>query len=113
MSSVRLLPVIISDILLAAHFLRFYGFIPAVIILLLLLTLILRRKWIPRLWQGLLFIGTLMWIDTTANLLQIRLAMEMPWMRLLVIMGAVILFTIFSGFWLENKKLKSYFASSD
>lgn len=106
---IRLLPIIFADILMAAHFLRFYGLLPALIILVLLLTLMIRNKWIIYLWQILLLAATLLWMDTTIDLVQIRIAQGIPWGRLLIIMIVVMLFTIFAGVWLENKKLKAFF----
>ncbi|HFE64461.1 MAG TPA: hypothetical protein ENK14_08625 [Caldithrix sp.] len=105
----RLLPVILSALLLAAHFLRFYGVESAVVVILLLLTLLIRKRWVLRMWQFFLFLGALIWIQTTVTLIQFRIALDLPWLRLAAIMGAVILFTTFSGIWLENKKIKRYF----
>lgn len=88
---------------------RFYGIEAAVLILLLLATLFLRNHWVLRLWQALLALALLMWIDTTLGFVQVRLAMGSPWLRLTLIMSAVIAFTLYSIFSLENKKLKAVY----
>ncbi len=106
---IRLLPVMFSALLIAAHFLRFYGLVLPAIFLLLLFTFAVRRKWVVRFWQVIMFLGTLVWIDTAANLVRMRSAMGLPWTRLAIIMGAVIIFTAFSGLWLENKHIKAYY----
>jgi hypothetical protein len=98
MISVRLLPVILADLLLSAHFLRFSGVFPAALALLLLGTLFI-----------LMFIATLVWIDSTIKLVQLRLMLELPWLRLAVIMMLVIALTVFAGFWMENKKIKTFY----
>jgi len=105
----RLLPIILADVLLAAHFLRFGGIIPAGLILLLLLTLFIRRWWIVRLWQVFLFAATLVWIQTSFKLVGARLAMGAPATRLTIIMAGVVLFNVFALFWLENKKIKAHY----
>lgn len=105
----RLLPIILADILLAAHFLRFNGIIPASLILLLLLTLFIRRWWIVRLWQVFLFAATLIWIEASFNLIGARMAMGAPAIRLIIIMAGVVLFNVFALFWLENKKIKTHY----
>lgn len=105
----RLLPLILADLLLAAHFLRFGGFSPAALALLFLITLFIRRSWIIRLWQALMFVATLVWIDTAIKLIRLRLALDLPWIRLAIIMALVIALTAFAGFWTENKRIKNYF----
>lgn len=109
MTFLRLLPVIFSDILLAAHFLRFYGLVPAAVVLLLLFSLLIRSIWVLRSWQGILMVAVLIWIKASINLVHARIALDLPWIRLSIIMIGVIAFTIFSGFWLENKKIRKYF----
>jgi len=103
---VRLLPVILSTILIAAHVLRFHGIIEAIAVLLLLLSLLLKRKLILRLWQAFLAFGVIMWIRTTIELVSLRMAMDAPWLRLTLILAAVTSFTLFAIFWLENNKIK-------
>jgi hypothetical protein len=109
MTLIRFLPIILADVLLAAHFLRFSGIFPAALVLLLLVTLFIRRYWVVRLWQALMFIATLVWIDTAIKLIRLRLALDLPWLRLAVILALVILLTIFAGFWMESKKIKAFY----
>lgn len=106
---VRLLPLILSALLVAAHIMRFYGLLAAILVLLLLGTLFFRTKWILRCWQGVLVAATFMWINTTYDIIQVRLALNQPWLRLIVIMCTIIVLTIFSIFWLENKKIKAFY----
>jgi hypothetical protein len=35
--------------------------------------------------------------------------LELPWLRLAVIMMLVIALTVFAGFWMENKKIKTFY----
>ncbi|MBL7047175.1 MAG: hypothetical protein ISR95_06050 [Candidatus Marinimicrobia bacterium] len=104
-----MIPVILSTLLIAAHLSRHYSNLIAFVGLILLLTLLIRKPWIPRLWQGLLSIAVVEWIITTVELVQFRWIHQEPWLRLLVILSSVILFNIFSIIWLENRKIKSYY----
>lgn len=87
MNFLKLIPVIISFLLLATHFYR-AGIFPLVVICLILpLLLFIRQNWVARLSQVFLVIGALEWVRTLLNLVEIRQAMYMPWIRLAVITG--------------------------
>ena len=103
---IRLLPLILSTLLAAAHVMRFYGLAAAILVLLLLGTLFIRNIWTLKFWQLLQGGFAVMWISITINFIQIRIALNTSWLRLGIIMSVVTLFTIFSGLWLENKKIK-------
>lgn len=105
----RLLPVILSALLLAAHFLRRETYLPALLILALLLILFVRKSWALRLWQAILGLGALVWIDTALAALRMRQAAGLPWMRMAAIMAAVTLLAIFSALWLENPRIKTFY----
>lgn len=105
----RLLPAILSALLLAAHFLRREAYLPALLILALLLILLVRKSWVLRFWQAILGLGALLWIDTTLSVLRVRQALGLPWGRMAVIMAAVLLLTIFSALWLENPRIKAFY----
>ena len=107
----RLLPIILSTLLLAAHILRFYGLTPAIVTFMLLLTLFLRKTWTIRLWQALLTIAIFVWIHTAFVLVRLRLELELDWRRLFLIMAGVMAFNIFSIFWLNNKNIKAFYLS--
>lgn len=109
MMVMRLLPVILTTLLLAAHVLRFYGILPAAIVLLLLVTLFVRKNFMRRMWQAFLALATIMWIHTTILLVDIRLAHQAPWIRLAAILVAVIAFNIFTILWLENETIKRHY----
>ncbi len=103
---IRLLPIIFSTVLVAAHIMRFFGIEAAMLVLLLLSTLFIRNLWTLKFWQLLHGVFVMMWIYVSIDFIQIRIAFNTPWIRLAIIMGLVTLFTVFSGFWLENKKIK-------
>ncbi len=110
MNAIRLLPVILSMMILAAHFFR-AGLIPLVILTILLLVLLfLRKSWVARLMQTALFMGAFEWIRTGAVLIDTRSALDQPWMRLAIILGAVALFTGGSALLFNLRSLKNRYS---
>jgi apolipoprotein N-acyltransferase len=106
MNALRLLPVIISFLLLAAHFSR-NDVTPLVVISLALpFLLLVRRRWVPRLFQVLLILGGLEWARSTVMHISRRQAEGESWIRLAAILGAVALFTACSGLVFRNQKLR-------
>jgi hypothetical protein len=89
----RLLPVIISFLLLGAHFLRFGQSLLVIFSMLLPLILLFKQAWAARLMQFFLILGAVEWVRTLFFLVAVRRAHEQPWMRLVIILGMVALFT--------------------
>jgi hypothetical protein len=106
MNFVRLLPVVVSFLLLAAHFYR--AGMPWLTVLCLALPLLLIPKdaRLPRLFQVLLALGALEWLRTLYALAGIRLAFGQPWGRLALILGGVAVFTLASGLVFRSRELK-------
>jgi signal transduction histidine kinase len=97
MNFIKLLPVILSMLLLGAHFFR-YGNIALVLLSAALLPVLLVRKpWVIRLFQTVLVIGGIEWIRTLVVLAKMRQFAGEPWIRLTVILGAVAALTICSA----------------
>jgi hypothetical protein len=107
MNALKLLPVIISFLLLAAHFYRAGLTIAACLCVAVLFLLPMRKTWVPGLFQALLILGSLEWLRTLYNLAAIRIAFEQPWTRLAVILGAVALLTALSGLIFRSKALRA------
>jgi len=88
-----LLPVVLSAVLLGAHFLR-AGMVLLVVLALVFPTILLFRKpWAARLVQIVLVLGAFEWVRTLAVLVAERRATGQPWVRLAVILGLVAAFT--------------------
>ena len=109
----RLLPVIFATILFAAHIMRFTSLYPALAVLALLATLFIRKNWIPYMWQILTGLAIIEWLRTTIMFVQMRLDVGLPYLRLLVIMGVVILFNVYVLISLRNKKLQAFYVDKD
>jgi len=86
----RLLPAILSALVLGAHASR-NGW-PLAVVLLLAATptlLIVRRLWAVRVLQGALVLGAAEWMRTLLRLIDVRQAHGMPYVRMASILGAV------------------------
>jgi len=93
MNFVRLLPVFLSFLLIAAHFQRAGFSILAVLCLLAPCLLYFTRPWSIRILQILMILSAIEWIRTLMYLVQLRQEADLPWLRLAVILGSVALFT--------------------
>jgi hypothetical protein len=94
-------------LLLAAHFYRAEAWPWMLATLALLPLLALRRAWVPRVLQLALLAGALEWAWTAALLAQQRLALGQPWQRLVLILGAVALFTLATSLVFRRAALKA------
>lgn len=110
MNVIRLLPVILSLLLLAAHFYRAGQVAATALCLALPLLLLPRKPWVPRLFQVLLVLGALEWLRALYGFAAMRIAFGEPWTRLALILGAVALFTALSGMVFKNRALRDYYA---
>lgn len=81
-------------VLLAAHFYRAAAWPLLAATLAMLALMVLRRPWVPRLLQLALLAAAAEWLWTAAMLVQQRLALGQPWLRMALILGAVALLTL-------------------
>ena len=111
MNFVRLLPVIFSFGLLAAHFSR-AGIFPLMIISLAIpLLLFITKRWATRSIQVLLVLGAAEWIRAMMGYIEIRKSIGEDWTRLAIILIAVALLTACAGLVFRGKKLRSTYLS--
>jgi hypothetical protein len=96
--------------LLAAHFYRASAWLPLSCCVVLALLLPLRRAWVPRLVQGCLIAGTGEWLWTAFDLVQQRVALGQPWLRLVFILGLVALLTAASALVFRSPALRARYA---
>jgi ferredoxin len=102
--------VIVSLLLLSAHFLRFGNWGLCLTITSFIVLMFYRLAWVRWVLIAVLVIGVFVWVDTWMNLVQIRLAVGQPWVRLSLIIGSVIALTIGSTSLLLTDKSKSFFS---
>jgi hypothetical protein len=103
----QLLPVLLSTLLIAAHFLRYGNPVLAILCLAAPLLLLVRHPLAARLVQTALFLAALEWIRTTAALAAQRSDLGLPWGRMTAILGAVAAFTLGSLFVFLSKTLRT------
>ena len=102
-------PVVLSILVLGAHFLRFGNWIGVFAALLLIVLLFVRRPWVARLMQVVLVLGTLEWLRTMYELTHIRALQGQPYGRMLVILGVVAAVTFCSALLFQSKVLKKMY----
>lgn len=106
MNLLRLLPVILSFGLLAAHFSRANLFPLVLISLAIPILLLLKRAWVARGIQLLLLAGAAEWIRAMLAYIAIRKEIGEDWTRLAIILVTVALLTACSGLVFRGKALK-------
>ena len=112
MNILKLLPVFISFLLLAAHFLRAGQMVVSIILLSVLWLLLLRKLWVPWVIQIILLLGAMEWLWTLYSFAQVRMEMGNPWMRMAIILGAVALFTALSCLVFRSKSLRRRYSDA-
>lgn len=106
MNILRLLPTIFSFLILSAHFSRQDFPILSILCLLIPLILFIKRAWVAKLIQIVLIIGSIEWIRILFVYANERQAIGAPYIRLVIILGIVALFTGLSALVFRNQSLK-------
>jgi hypothetical protein len=101
-----LVPVILSLLVLGAHFLRGGNLFLVLVAVGLVACLAARRPWVPRLAQAALLLGAIEWVRTLALFAAERMRGGEPYLRLVIILGAVALVTALSALVFETARLK-------
>lgn len=101
--TMRLLPAILSALVLGAHASR-NGWPLAVVVLLAAtpLLLIARKLWAVRVVQAVLVLGAAEWVRTLLRLVEVRQAHGMSYVRMASILGAVAAVSLL-GAWLVGR----------
>jgi hypothetical protein len=113
MNFLRLLPVCISLLLLAAHFLRAGHTVVTFTLLCVLLLLLVRKSWVPWVMQLMLVLGAVEWVRTLVSVAQMRIELGTPWIRMAIILGVVALFTALSGLVFRSKALRERYSGPE
>lgn len=103
----RLLPAILSFLIVAAHFYRNGQLVLTILFILAPFFLIIKKDWILKSIQWLLYAAALNWVFVTYGLVYQRVLTGDPWQRLIFIMLAVFAFIVFSAVLLNSKKVKN------
>ena len=103
------IPVVLSLLVLGAHFMRYDNSVGVVISVALIGLLLLRKAWVARLVQFALVLGVLEWLLTVYRLVQLRTAMGEPATRMVLILGIVIAVTAASALLFETRTMKQVY----
>ena len=103
------IPVVLSFLVLGAHFLRDGSSIGVFVALALVALLFVRRPWVARLVQAALVLGALEWLRTMYELAHIRAILGQPYGRMLLILGVVATVTLCSALVFQAPVLKDVY----
>ena len=103
------IPVVLSFLVLGAHFLRDGNTFGVAVALAFIALLFLRRPWVARLVQAALVLGALEWLRTMYELAQIRAVHGQPYGRMLLILGIVVAVTLSSALLFQTQALKEVY----
>jgi hypothetical protein len=98
--------IVLSLVLLGAHFLRDANYLGVAASVVLIGLLFVKRPVAARAVQVALMLGALEWVWTLYELVQVRTAMGMPATRMMIILGAVAAVTALSAGLLQTKAMK-------
>ena len=109
----RISLVVLSSLLLAAHFFREGNMLLVAGFLLLPLLLFVRRRWILSLLQVLLYLGAIVWLQTALSFITERRATGDDWLRLALILFAVATVTAVAGILLNNEVIRKRYTGKN
>lgn len=101
-----LTPVVLSLLVLGAHFLRYGSSIGVFAALVLIALLFVRQPWVARVMQVVLVLGALEWLRTMYELGHVRALHGQPYGRMLAILGVVAAVTLCSALAFQSKTLR-------
>ena len=100
---------VLSLVVLGAHFLRDGTWVGVFACLLLIGMLFLRRPWVARVMQVALVLGALEWLRTMYELAHVRALHGQPYGRMLAILGVVAAVTMCSAFLFQSTTMKKVY----
>lgn len=105
----RILPLVISAFLLAAHFLRSSSFLPVVLCFLVPFLLFIKKRWIIWVLQVFTVFAAVIWMAALKAIIQERIFEGRSWLASVIILGLVAFFTLGSGLWLNSTEVKKIY----
>jgi hypothetical protein len=106
MTFLLVLPTILALLTLGAHYLR-YGLVPMALLLVVLGSLLLiDKRWVARLMQGVLLLAALEWILVLRSVIQERVVDGRPYRKSVFILGGTAAFTLLAAGLYQTPRLK-------
>jgi len=106
MVALQLVPIILSLVVLGAHFLRGGHVVLVAAILVVIGALFVRRPWAARTAQTTLGLGALVWLQTLFQLATTRMQAGEPVKRLVIILSSVTAVTLLSALVFQSATLR-------
>ena len=106
MRALLYVPIVLSLIVLGAHFLRYGNMLGVVGALFLIALLFVRKAWVARLVQFVLILGALEWFRTLYMLARWRAAEGESVVRMIIILSVVAAITLCSALLFQSPTLK-------
>lgn len=101
----------LAFLLLGAHFYR-SGVIPGTLLCIACAaSLLVPHRWVPRIASAGLALGTVEWLRTLYVLASARAAMNLPWLRLALILGVVAALTALSALVFRHRRLRTFYGT--
>lgn len=113
MSALLLAPVVLSLLVLGAHFLRTGNLLLVLAVLALLGLLGVRRRWAARTVQVALLLGAAEWVRTLVVLNAVRVQAGLPARRMVIILGCVALVTAVSALVFRTARLRRRYGGGE
>jgi hypothetical protein len=104
-----MVPVVLSLLLLGAHFLRAEQLVLVGLSVAFLGLLAVRRAWSAAVLQVVLVLGALEWARTVMQIARWRAESGMPFLRMAVILGCVTIMTGLSALMFRTTRLQQWF----
>ncbi len=103
------IPIVLSLVVLGAHFVRYGNSIGIIAAAVLIGLLFVRQPWVARLLQVALVLGAIEWVHTLYVMAQLRVEFGQPYTRLVIILGIVAVVTLCSALLFQSKDLKKIY----
>lgn len=105
--------VILSAIVIAAHFLRSGSIVPMALSLVAPFLFLPRQPWARRLSQAFCLAAAGVWVATTLDIARERVALGEDWLRMAIILAAVAVAALFGVVLLEGRRSRKWFVRGE
>lgn len=107
----RLLPAILSLVVLGAHFLRLGNLVVVALLIACIGLLWVRRPWAAYSVQTILAMGIVVWVLTGYGIALVRIQNGEPWIRMAVILGAVAAMALYAILSFRRPRIRAWFGT--
>jgi len=106
MKALLYVPIVLSLLVLGAHFLREMSAVGVVVSIAMIGLLFVRRHWAARVVQVVLILGTVEWLYTLYMLASLYAVRAQPATRMIIILGSVAFVTFASALLFQTRPLR-------